>query len=56
MVAHYSTLTGSTVTWINALPWLLVAAAAAGVVVAVARRPNPAPDLDAALPTASEPT
>ena len=39
MVTHYGTLTGSTVGWINALPWLLVAAAAAGAVVALVRRP-----------------
>ena len=29
MVTNYGTLTGSTVAWINALPWLLVVAAAA---------------------------
>ena len=28
MVTNYGTLTGSTVAWINALPWLLVVAAA----------------------------
>ena len=39
MVTNYGTLTGSTVGWINALPWLLVAAAAAGAVVALVRRP-----------------
>jgi amino acid transporter len=42
MVTHYSTLTGSTIGWINDLPWLLVAAGAIGAVVALARRPRSA--------------
>jgi amino acid transporter len=50
MVEHYSTLTGSTVGWINALPWVLVVAAVAGVVVAQIRRPVEA--LDAVAETA----
>jgi amino acid transporter len=52
MVEHYPTLTGSAVGWINALPWLLVAAAAAGVVAALVRAPDRALDADelAAVP------
>lgn len=48
MAKHYSTLTGSTVGWINDLPWLLVAAAAAGATVAALRRQPVASDIDSA--------
>ena len=53
MVENYSTLTGSTVTWINELPWLLVAAVAVGVVRALIRRPSTASDIDEAVYTAA---
>lgn len=55
MVEHYSTLTGSTAGWINELPWLLVAAAGAGVLVALLRRPREAPDVDRAAHAVAEP-
>lgn len=48
MVENYSTLTGSTVTWINELPWLLVAAALGGAALALIRRPRTASENDAA--------
>jgi amino acid transporter len=48
MAEHYSTLTGSTIGWINGLPWLLVAAAAIGAVVAVLRRQPVASEIDSA--------
>lgn len=48
MVVNYSTLTGSTLSWINDLPWLLVAALAVGVVTALVRRPGRASDIDEA--------
>jgi amino acid transporter len=54
MVENYSTLTGSTVTWINELPWLLVAAVAVGVVRALIRRPSTASDIDEAAHTAAD--
>ena len=44
MVENYGTLTSSTVTWINDLPWLLVAAAVGGVAVALIRRPQAVTD------------
>lgn len=43
MVTHYSTVTGSTIGWINSLPWLLVAAA--GIGIAVVRKPRVASSL-----------
>ncbi|NMN99958.1 APC family permease [Gordonia sp. TBRC 11910] len=42
MVANYPTLTGSTVTWINSLPWALPVAAVLGAVLAGRRRGEPA--------------
>jgi amino acid transporter len=42
MIKHYGTLIGSGERWAGELPWLLVAAAAAGVLVALAKR-RPAP-------------
>jgi amino acid transporter len=54
MVENYSTLTSSTVTWINELPWLLVAAAVGGAVVALVRRPETASDIDEALHAAAD--
>jgi amino acid transporter len=42
MIKYYSTLTGSKEQWINALPWLLLVAAALGAIVAtVLRRREP---------------
>ena len=38
MVRYYSTLTGSTEAWINALPWLLVVAAVLGAIAATVLR------------------
>jgi hypothetical protein len=38
MIKYYPTLTGSKEAWINALPWLLVVAAALGAVVATVLR------------------
>ena len=49
MATNYGTLTGSTVGWINALPWLLVVAAAAGALVAIVRRRAQATDIDSVL-------
>ena len=43
MVKYYSTLTGSKEAWVNALPWLLVAAAVLGVIAATVLR-NREPD------------
>jgi amino acid transporter len=54
MVENYSTLTSSTVTWINELPWLLAAAAIAGVIVALIRRPTGTTDIDHAAHTTGE--
>lgn len=54
MVENYSTLTSSTLTWINELPWLLVAAAVAGAVVALVRRPKSVSDIDSAVHAAAE--
>ena len=54
MVENYRTLTSSTVTWINELPWLLVVAAAVGVVTALIRRPSRASDIDEAAHTAAD--
>ena len=49
MAMNYGTLTGSTIAWINALPWLLVAAAGAGALVAIVRRRAQATDIDGVL-------
>ena len=38
MIKYYPTLTGSKEAWINALPWLLVVAAALGAIVATVLR------------------
>ena len=38
MIKYYPTLTGSKEAWINALPWLLVAAAILGAIVATVIR------------------
>jgi hypothetical protein len=48
-------LTGSTTAWINALPWVLVVAAVAGVLVVVVRQPAGWTEFDSALEPAAEP-
>ena len=55
MATNYGTLTGSTVAWINALPWLLVAAAGIGAVVAIVRRTAKATVPDRPSPRRPEP-
>jgi amino acid transporter len=45
MLLNYQTLTGSTLTWVNALPWLLPLAAAIGAIMA-GRQPDHEPSDD----------
>jgi amino acid transporter len=49
MATNYGTLTGSTVAWINALPWVLIVAAVAGAGVATVHGSAETPQADAAL-------
>ena len=55
MATNYGALTGSTTAWINALPWVLVVAAVAGVLVAVVDRPAVWSEVDSTLEPAAEP-
>ena len=55
MATNYGALTGSTIAWINALPWVLVVAAVAGVLVVVVRQPAGWTEFDSALEPAAEP-
>jgi hypothetical protein len=52
MIINYSTLTGSTATWVNSLPWLLPVAAVTGALMA-GRRPAHEPSDDGHAQTAS---
>ncbi len=55
MATNYGALTGSTTAWINALPWVLVVAAVAGVLVVVVRQPAQWTEFDSAFEPAAEP-
>jgi amino acid transporter len=55
MATNYGTLTGSTITWINDLPWLLVLAAVTGALVNVVREPAESTEIDNALEPAGDP-
>ncbi|MBB4980795.1 MULTISPECIES: hypothetical protein [Streptomyces] len=48
MIANYPTLTGSRLTWVNALPWALPAAAAVGAIAAGSRSVGAASAVDRA--------
>jgi len=55
MATNYGTLTGSTIPWINALPWLLVVAAVVGALVSVVRQRVRSTEIDSALEPAARP-
>lgn len=50
MVANYTTLTGSDLTWINSLPWALPLAAATGALASGRKVPRHTAEHQAAAP------